>query len=287
MVKHTKQTIKKNHNNKKTPAKKQRGGSDGSDYDWDLIHAVMRNNLDEVLEALNNGADASAINMVTGQSALIYAADNGNVHIVNLLLENGADVNDDDNGGNTPLMIASERGHPETVKLLIESGASMNAQDKYKRTALMKASESGRLEVVTTLLKKGADVNAKDKWNKTAIFHAIDQGHENVVPILLENNIDLTVKNKKNLTALEYAKDEEYDDMVKLIEDHIKEKKQEALLKARLVTEKGTTKKEDKPLLTRAQPEIARQIAKFAGGKRKTRKSRKSQSKRGKTSKKK
>ena len=250
----TKQITKKNHNNKKAPAKKQRGGSDGSDYDGDLIRAVMNNNLDEVLEALNNGADASAVNRMTNQSALIYAADNGNTHIANLLLENGANVNDQDNEGNTPLMIASERGHPETVKLLIESGANMNAQDNYKRTALMKASEDGRLEVVTTLLKKGADVNAKDKWNKTALM-------------------------KASLN--------EHDDIVKLIEDHIKEKKQEALLKARRVTEKGTTKKDDKPLLTTSQPDIARQIAEFAGGKRKTRKSKKSHSKRGKTSKKK
>ena len=277
MAKHTKQIAKKNHNNKKTPAKKQRGGSDGSDYDGDLIRAVMNNNLDEVLEALNNGADASAINMMTGQSALIYAANNGNAPITNLLLENGANVNDQDNEGNTPLMIASERGHPETVKLLIESGANMNAQDNYKRTALMKASEEGRLEVVAVLLEKGADVNAKDKWNKTAIFHAIDQGNENVVPILLKNNIDLTVKNKAGVTALEYAKAQEDDDIVKLIEDHVKEKKQEALSKARLVTEK------DKQLPS----EIAPRIAEFVGGKRKTRKSKKSHSKRGKTSKKK
>ena len=244
MAKHTKQIAKKNHNNKKTPAKKQRGGSDGSDYDGDLIRAVMNNNLDEVLEALNNGADASAINMMTGQSALIYAANNGNAPIVNLLLENGANVNDQDDEGNTPLMIASERGHQETVKLLIESGANMNAQDEYKRTALMRASEDGRSNVVTTLLKKGADVNAKDKWNKTALM-------------------------KASLN--------EHDDIVKLIEDHVKEKKQEALSKARLVTEK------DKKL----PPEIAPRIAEFTGGKRKTRKSKKSHSKRGKTSKKK
>lgn len=277
---------------KKSPLKRQRGGtyefSDQWDIDNELSLGAITNDLNRVQEALKHGANANAPDQRTAQSPIMLAAHHGNLPMASLLLESGADVNDADVDAdrNTALMYASGSGHQKVVTLLIESGANINAKNNFNQTALMKASEDGHPQVVTTLLEKGADVNAKDKWNKTAIFHAIDQEKTDVVPILLKYDIDLTVKNKNDLTALDYAKGREYDDIVKLIEDHIKEKKQEALLKARLVTEKGTTKK-GKPLLPTSQSEIARQIGKFAGGKRKTRKSKKSHSKRRKTSKKK
>lgn len=277
---------------KKTPAKRQRGGtyefSDQWDIDNELSLGAVTNDLDRVQEALKHGANANAPESRTAQSPIMLAAHHGNLPMASLLLESGADVNDADVDAdrNTALMYASGSGHQKVVTLLIESGANINAKNKFNQTALMKASEDGHPQVVTTLLEKGADVNAKDKWNKTAIFHAIDQEKTDVVPILLKYDIDLTVKNKNSLTALEYAENKEYDDIVKLIEDHIKEKKQKATLEATLVTTKGKTR-EGKPLLARTQADIASRIAEFAGGKRKTRKNRKTHSKRGKTSKKK
>jgi len=280
---------------KKSPLKRQRGGtyefSDQWDIDNELSLGAITNDLDRVQEALKHGANANAPDQRTAQSPIMLAAHHGNLQMASLLLENGADVNDADVDANrnTALMYASSSGDQKVVTLLIESGANINAKNKNNQTALMRASEDGHPQVVTTLLEKGADVNAKDKWNKTAIFHAIDQGNTDVVPILLKYDIDLNIKNKNNLTALEYAKRKEYDDIVKLIEDHIKEKKQKTLLEARLVTEKGKTR-EGKPLLASTQADIASQIAEFAGGKRKTRKNmknKKTHSKRRKTSKKK
>ena len=278
---------------KKSLLKRQRGGtyefSDQWDIDNELSLGAITNDLDRVQEALKHGANANAPDQRTAQSPIMLAAHHGNLQMASLLLENGADVNDVDVNRNTALMFASSSGDQKVVTLLIESGANINAKNKNHQTALMRASEDGHPQVVTTLLEKGADVNAKDIYNKTAIFYAIDQGKTDVVPILLKYDIDLTVKKKSGLTALEYAKREEYDDIVKLIEDHIKEKKEKNLLEARLVTEKGKTR-EGKPLLAKTQADIASRIAEFAGGKRKTRKNRKNRkthSKRGKTTKKK
>jgi len=46
-----------------------------------------------------------------------------------LLIDKGADVNAKDITGETALMVAAERGHTEIVKLLIGRGADVNARN--------------------------------------------------------------------------------------------------------------------------------------------------------------
>jgi len=58
-----------------------------------------------------------------GQTALFVSARNGREAVVDLLLENGADVN---KGRFIPLVGASAAGHEQTVKLLLNHGAEVN-----------------------------------------------------------------------------------------------------------------------------------------------------------------
>ena len=54
---------------------------------------------------------------------LIEASSDGNLGLVKLLLTNGANVNVQNNNGQTALIWASQRGHLEVIKLLLERGA--------------------------------------------------------------------------------------------------------------------------------------------------------------------
>jgi len=47
----------------------------------------------------------------------------GNVELVNVLLENGADPKAKSGEGKTPLIFAEEKGHNDIVKLLRKHGA--------------------------------------------------------------------------------------------------------------------------------------------------------------------
>src|SRR4030066_185376 len=96
-----------------------------------------------------------------GNSALFYALAAGDIEIVKLLLEEGADIKDVGNG--TPALVfaslTGDKGDIEKVKLLLEKGADVNVKSPGGVTALMCA--SGNTEIVKLLLEKGADVNAK------------------------------------------------------------------------------------------------------------------------------
>ncbi|AGO11546.1 AaceriADL244Wp [[Ashbya] aceris (nom. inval.)] len=101
-----------------------------------------------------------------GRTRLQVACDKGKYDLARKLIEEGYDVNDQDNAGNSPLHEAALNGHLEVVKLLIRHGANVNIQsyEMFKDTPLIDASANGHLDVVRELLQHGADptiVNAK------------------------------------------------------------------------------------------------------------------------------
>jgi ankyrin repeat protein len=80
--------------------------------------------------------------------------------IIKLLLEHGADPNQEDKEtGSTPLIAAIENNNIEIIKLLLEHGANLENQDEKMFTPLNCAVEEGNMEIIKLLLEKGADPN--------------------------------------------------------------------------------------------------------------------------------
>ena len=102
-----------------------------------------------------------------GDTALMYAVRDGDVEMVELLLEKGAKINAQNFVGDTGLMNAVRDGDVEMVELLLEKGAKINAQNFIGDTALMYAVWDDNVGMVELLLEKGADVNIKNKGNET------------------------------------------------------------------------------------------------------------------------
>jgi len=123
--------------------------------------------------------------------------------VVDLLLEKGADIDIQDDQGDTALHLAV--GHEQVAELLLEKGADINRTDRWGMTALHEAARNGHEQVVGLLLKKGADVNAKDQGDGTALHEAAAKGHEEVVRLLLEKGADINAEDAKGRTALHAA----------------------------------------------------------------------------------
>lgn len=96
----------------------------------------------------------------------------GNIELVKLLLEIGADINISDTYDNfnyTPLMWAIASNHNNIIKLLIDKGADVNKTGKYNETPLMKAVRMKNTYAVKLLLKNGANINLKNSFNNSAL----------------------------------------------------------------------------------------------------------------------
>ncbi|KAG0001151.1 hypothetical protein BGZ79_005038 [Entomortierella chlamydospora] len=107
------------------------------------------------------------VNMLTGknqagQTLLHRACSSGSYNNVLELLNQGADINAQDNAQWTPLHEAALEGHTKVVELLLSRGANPNARGHGDDTALHDSAQNEHLEVVRLLLEYGADPDFKN-----------------------------------------------------------------------------------------------------------------------------
>jgi ankyrin repeat protein len=89
----------------------------------------------ELVEALLDAGASPDSSSSGGITALHMAIDNGTVAVSKLLIEKGADVNAEDETGNTPLHYAAmEPGRSSLIDLLIKNGAIVYARNAASQT---------------------------------------------------------------------------------------------------------------------------------------------------------
>jgi uncharacterized protein len=122
-----------------------------------------------------------------GWTALMYAADSGNLEIVKLLLQAGANVSEENNKEQQALTYAIISGHISVVEELLKAVVDVNTRSSDGSTHLMGAASRGRLEIVEMLLKWGANPNIKDIYGATAWSYAMEKSYKNIA-LLLEQH---------------------------------------------------------------------------------------------------
>ena len=140
-------------------------------------------------------------------SALIMASQDGHIGVVEVLLENNAQVNLQADKGWSALMIASQNGHNKVVKMLIDNCANVNLRSDDGWTALMIASEKGQCEVVKILLEKSTQVQSQ----KAALKIASKKGHSEVVKLLQENNPQIHLEKDEMSIELPFENEAQID----------------------------------------------------------------------------
>lgn len=100
--------------------------------------------------------------------------------MVELLIQNGADVNAQGADGETPLHVAIGAENEKIAEVLIKNGADLNAKDRSGRTPLHLATEQSSIKMVELLAKNGADLNAKDRKGRTPL-HVASQCNESIL----------------------------------------------------------------------------------------------------------
>ena len=151
-----------------------------------LIWAAWEGHMEVVKVLLNNHADLHVRRTANGKTALHAAVYDGHTGIVQLMLEHQADLNvKHTDGGCTVLHIAAEKGHKEIVKLLLDYEADVNARcTDSGRTALYTAAHKGHTEIVKLLLKNNADVNARTADGEKPVDAARRNRYLDIVKLL-------------------------------------------------------------------------------------------------------
>jgi len=121
-----------------------------------------------------------------GLTALLFAARQGALDCVQLLVKAGADVNQASVDGSSPLLVAVQNGYYDIASFLLERGADANLANNKgwtplylavknrntEATAIPGPSPDGALEFITTLLDRGANPNLRIK-NDTEVHQAM------------------------------------------------------------------------------------------------------------------
>lgn len=150
------------------------------DYYENVARAAAQNDADLVRQLVGGGNGNP--NQVDEQSrtALHYAAMNGNLQIIAILIKANAKLDVKDRLGETPLYVAADQNQTEAAKLLLDVGAAVDPQNKDGLTPLMIAASRGNLEIVRALLAKGASPTKTDYTGRDALGWAQD-GHRPAV----------------------------------------------------------------------------------------------------------
>ncbi|KAF4869998.1 Ankyrin-3 [Colletotrichum siamense] len=151
-----------------------------------LTVSVKNERMDKVQVLLlygNHSINESNHLVLYGRSPLQMAAEIGNLDLIHLLLNAGADVNSPaaQSYGATALQIAAIKGHLGVAKILVDLGANVNAPgatDEGGRTALEGAAEHGRIDTIQYLLSQGVETNAKGRISYLRVIRYAElEGH--------------------------------------------------------------------------------------------------------------
>ena len=162
-----------------------------------LDYAILKDRTREARLLLERGANdnpAFSTWSIYRENALSVAITARNISMVRLLFEFRVDVNSTVSN-RTPLQMAAAMGNFELVQLLLDNGADVNLPPtKFTgATALQLAATRGYVGIAALLLEKGADVNARPykRYGKMALECAAEWGRLDMVQLLVEAGADL------------------------------------------------------------------------------------------------
>ncbi|XP_076937554.1 protein VAPYRIN-like [Bidens hawaiensis] len=189
---------------------------------------------------LASGARFDVCSAGAGETPLHIAAALGDEHMVNLLIQKGANKNIQNRDKKTAYDVAAEHGHTrlydvlgladtlcvatrkgdiKTIKRVIQNGVTLNGPDQNGWTVLHRASFKGWADITRVLIKNGVDIDARDEDGYTALHCAVESGHVDVIELLVKNGADVEARTNKGATAMQIAKSLSYIGIIRVLMD--------------------------------------------------------------------
>lgn len=166
-----------------------------------LSYAANGGHASCVKELLEHGAPPNVSDVSDATPLMAAVHGGGDAAVVKLLLSHGADLKAKDRRGWTALMVGARSGSAEAVGVLLDAGADANEQTGAV-SVLHAAADKGFASVVTRLIQGGANPNVVDEASYTALMYAGQNNHGDVARALLMGGADASLVNNRGHDAL-------------------------------------------------------------------------------------
>ena len=140
-----------------------------------------------------------------GNTALYEAVSQNHADVVQVLIDAGADIEEEDSDGRTPLLRACMVGSLDAVRVLVKAGAKPRVRDRYGDTCLITASRAGHTEIVRYLVDLGqvdVDQVRTHRCGNTALHVAVAGARADVVQVLIDAGADIEKKDSMGYSPL-------------------------------------------------------------------------------------
>lgn len=199
-------------------------GIDLKSKNKDSVTALMLSVQEDQIKALEVLLDYNAnvyIQDAAGKTAVIHAAQGGNLGVIERLLQrDSSGINMQAHNGHTALLAAIIGGHQSVVAELLAHKARADIVDADGSTPLIRALNGDfNMNILYMLMDAWPDgLNYQDKLGRTPVMHAIINENPEVLYVLLSRRPNLEIEDVKSYTPLHYAARKDYKYVVALFD---------------------------------------------------------------------
>ena len=190
----------------------------------ELDYASLQIELDSVREQLTAGLDVNSIDE-KGISLLHKAVIIGNIDLVKLLVENGADLDielprlNSNHMRLTPILYAVIQNKKNIASYLINKGVNVDKKLNSNTTILHHASAHNHVDLVQLIISKDADINSCDTNGMSPLHYASNRGNKKIIEILIAAGANVNAKEGKH-TPLDLVLDKSLFEITDLLRKH-------------------------------------------------------------------
>ena len=170
-----------------------------------IIEEITKNSTSRAIKLITNNKNLVCIKDKSSYTLLHRAAMNGNLEIMNALIDFGADVDAVTNKGTSVLMSAISKDMYAAFKLLVKRGANPNIADRNGNTVSHKAAQNENIKYYKII--KDCDPNVKNKNGVSPLDILIENKRYDIISMLRLVDIVDYGNQKFALKMIEKAKD--------------------------------------------------------------------------------
>ena len=178
--------------------------------DMPIHFNAIHNNIKELKKNITEGSNIDSLGEYAS-TPLHYACREGHIEIVKFLIENGADVNIKNHYSTIyPLFDAitgtnNQKNNFLIIQLLIDNRADVKKTDSFGNTLLYHAIEQENITLIELLIQLGCDINHVSRHDKDSVLHyAYFQKNREIISLLIENGANIEHLNIYNKTPQSY-----------------------------------------------------------------------------------